>query len=97
MSKAVASNLPSADALKEAFKNAPACMQATFTNGFSEANRNKGMFQTAIYLKKKFPEGWESEMDALEQLNAFVEERVENGKPIDLDLFGAKTVDIKRK
>ena len=33
-------------------------------------------------------------------LKAFVKERVENGKPIDLDLFGAfvaKTADIKRK
>ena len=86
MSKAVATNLPSADALNEAFKNAPACMQA--------------MFQTAVYLKKKFPDGWQNEMDALEQLNAFVEERVENGEPIDLNLFGefvAQTADIKRK
>ena len=33
-------------------------------------------------------------------LKAFIKERVENGKPIDLDLFGAfvaKTADIKRK
>ena len=33
-------------------------------------------------------------------LKAFVKERVQNGKPIDLDLFGAfvaKTADIKRK
>lgn len=33
-------------------------------------------------------------------LKAFVKERVENGKPIDLDMFGAfvaKTADIKRK
>ena len=33
-------------------------------------------------------------------LKAFIRERVENGKPIDLDLFGAfvgKTADIKRK
>jgi hypothetical protein len=33
-------------------------------------------------------------------LKAFVKERVENGQPIDLDLFGAfvaKTADIKRK
>ena len=95
-----ATNLPSADALNEAFKNAPACMQAMFTDGFSEGYRNKGMFQTAIYLKKKFPDGWQSEMDALEQLNAFVEERIENGEPIDLNLFGefvAQTADIKRK
>ncbi len=92
-------NLPSADALNEAFKNAPACMQAMLTDGFSEGYRNKAVFQTAVYLKKKFPDGWQSEMDAVEQLTAFVEERTENGEPIDLNLFGefvAQTADIER-
>tara|TARA_R110000803_G_scaffold127116_2_gene194654 strand:+ start:2004 stop:3545 length:1542 start_codon:yes stop_codon:yes gene_type:complete len=51
----------------ELFDDAPPCVQTMLTNGFPEGTRNKGMFQTAIYLKKKFPDGWQQEMEAVNQ------------------------------
>lgn len=51
----------------EAFEDAPPCVQTMLNNGFPEGTRNKGMFQTAIYLKKKFPDGWQQEMEAINQ------------------------------
>ena len=47
------------------FEDAPPCVQTMLNNGFPEGTRNKGMFQTAIYLKKKFPDGWQQEMEAV--------------------------------
>lgn len=51
------------------FDDAPPCVQTMLNLGFPEGTRNKGMFQTAIYLKKKFPDGWQKEMEAINQTN----------------------------
>jgi hypothetical protein len=52
---------------QELFDDAPPCVQTMLINGFPEGTRNKGMFQTAIYLKKKFPDGWQKELEAINQ------------------------------
>lgn len=52
---------------QELFDDAPPCVQTMLINGFPEGTRNKGMFQVAIYLKKKFPDGWQKEMEAINQ------------------------------
>ena len=52
---------------QEMFDDAPPCVQTMLINGFPEGTRNKGMFQVAIYLKKKFPDGWQKEMEAINQ------------------------------
>jgi hypothetical protein len=60
------SSLPTAGNL-EAFDDAPPCVQTMLNHGFPEGTRNKGLFQTGVYLKKKFPDGWQAEMEAINQ------------------------------
>jgi len=55
----------------EMFEDAPPCVQTMLVNGFPEGTRNKGMFQVAIYLKKKFPDGWQKELEAINQKHCY--------------------------
>lgn len=40
----------------------PPCLQALCSQGFPEGSRNNGMFSLGLYLKKAFPEGWETKL-----------------------------------
>ncbi len=45
------------------FEDGPPCLQWLHANGgFPEGTRNEGMSAVAVYLKKRFPEDWESMM-----------------------------------
>lgn len=41
------------------FSDAPPCIQAMAHNGVSDGERNKSMFQFALYAKKKHPDDWQ--------------------------------------
>ena len=40
----------------------PPCLQALCSQGFPEGSRNNGMFSLGLYLKKAFPQAWESKL-----------------------------------
>ncbi len=42
------------------FEQGPPCLQALGRRGFGEGQRNKGLFAIGVYLKKRFPEEWQS-------------------------------------
>ena len=49
------------------FADAPPCLECMLNDGIPEGCRNTTMFQTGVYLRKKFPEGWQKEMEAVNQ------------------------------
>lgn len=49
--------------LTEAVDDGPPCLQYLLTKGFSPGTRNDGLFNLAIYLKKKYPDDWEVQLD----------------------------------
>jgi len=40
----------------------PPCLQILCKNGVSEGGRNNGLFNIGVYLRKAFPDSWESEI-----------------------------------
>ena len=53
---------------KEApFSDAPPCLETMLNNGIPEGTRNTTLFQTGVYCKKKFPDGWQAEVEAINQ------------------------------
>ena len=46
----------------DSMKDAPPCLQALFKRGFEEGSRNNGLFNVGVYLRKAFPNSWESEI-----------------------------------
>jgi hypothetical protein len=45
------------------FEEGPPCLQILYANGgFPDGTRNDGMFNVAVYLKKRFPDDWENKM-----------------------------------
>jgi len=44
------------------FSDAPPCIQQMATSGVSDGERNKSLFQFAIYAKKKHPDDWEEQV-----------------------------------
>ena len=40
----------------------PPCLQALCSQGFPEGSRNNGMFSLGLYLKKAFPQAWDSKL-----------------------------------
>jgi hypothetical protein len=48
------------------FDDAPPCLQTLSTVGISEGSRNEGIFNFAVYFKKKYPDGWQ---DKIMELN----------------------------
>lgn len=49
----------------EDFADAPPCIQMLAENGVPAGMRNKGLFNIAIYARKKFGDGWEEEVEKL--------------------------------
>ena len=43
-------------------KGAPPCIQVLCKNGISEGGRNNGLFNIGVYLRKAYPDSWESEI-----------------------------------
>ena len=51
----------------EAFSDGPPCLQNLARSGFPAGTRNSGMFAVGVYLRLKFPDDWEREMDPCNQ------------------------------
>ena len=43
-------------------KDGPPCLQILCKSGISEGGRNNGLFNIGVYLRKAFPDSWESEI-----------------------------------
>lgn len=46
----------------EEFREAPPCLQSLGRTGFPEGSRNMGLFAVGVYLKKRFPDEWETRL-----------------------------------
>lgn len=46
------------------FKDGPPCLQHLSTSGFPKGTRNDGLFNIGVYLRKKNPDGWKSELES---------------------------------
>lgn len=53
--------------LAEDISDGPPCLQTLITKGFPAGSRNDGLFNLAIYLKKRDPGNWESQLDTANQ------------------------------
>jgi hypothetical protein len=49
----------------EAFLDGPPCLQALSKKGFPEGARNESLFSCAVYLRKRYQEEWEPELDKI--------------------------------
>ena len=43
-------------------KDGPPCLQFLLKNKISEGGRNNGLFNIGVYLRKAYPDSWESEI-----------------------------------
>ena len=43
-------------------RDGPPCLQILCQNGISEGGRNNGLFNIGVYLRKAYPDSWESEI-----------------------------------
>jgi len=43
-------------------KDGPPCLQALLRQGFPEGTRNNGLFNVGVYLRKAFPDEWETKI-----------------------------------
>lgn len=48
--------------LSDAFSDGPPCLQHLATIGFDQGGRNNALFNVAVYLKRKNPDGWQDEL-----------------------------------
>jgi hypothetical protein len=51
-------------AVKAGFEDGPPCLQHLGTKGFPQGTRNNGLFNIAVYCRKKSPDNWESELES---------------------------------
>lgn len=49
--------------MADEIEDGPPCLQHLLTQHFQTGSRNDGLFNLAIYLKKAFPDNWESVLD----------------------------------
>jgi putative DNA primase/helicase len=54
--------LPTDDCVDVSFTGAPPCIQALARKGFGDW-QNNGLFNIAVYLRKRFPDTWETALD----------------------------------
>lgn len=52
----------SSDGDGDMLKDAPPCLQILCKQGISEGGRNNGLFNIGVYLRKAYPDSWESEI-----------------------------------
>ena len=50
--------------LSDEFAEGPPCLQSLALSGFPQGTRNNGLFAVAVYLKKRFPDDFESHLHA---------------------------------
>ena len=46
----------------EKLRDGPPCLQALIRQGFPEGTRNNGLFNVGVYLRKAYPDGWETKI-----------------------------------
>lgn len=63
----VAFKLPSASVNDELLEDSPPCLQTLAIKGFPQGSRNNGLFNVAVYVKKRWPDDWEHRLDAYNQ------------------------------
>ena len=51
-----------APVVDERLKDGPPCLQALLRQGFPEGTRNNGLFNLGVYLRKAFPDDWETKI-----------------------------------
>ena len=49
-----------APAVDDRLKDGPPCLQALLRQGFPEGTRNNGLFNLGVYLRKAYPDDWET-------------------------------------
>jgi hypothetical protein len=49
-----------APAVDDRLKDGPPCLQALMRQGFPEGTRNNGLFNLGVYLRKAYPDDWET-------------------------------------
>lgn len=50
------------------FADGPPCLQTLAKQGIGAGMRNEGLFAMGVYVRMKYPNGWEDEVDKLNQL-----------------------------
>lgn len=50
------------EAAGEDFEEAPPCLQSISKRGFGEGMRNNGLFAVGVYLRKRYPDSWQSQL-----------------------------------
>jgi len=70
-------------------KNGPPCLQILLRQGFPEGTRNNGLFNLGVYLRKAFPNDWETKI--LEYNQAVLE------PPLDLKEVNVVAEQIRKK
>jgi len=73
----------------ERLKNGPPCLQILLRQGFPEGTRNNGLFNLGVYLRKAFPNDWETKI--LEYNQAVLE------PPLDLQEVNVVAEQIRKK
>ena len=73
----------------ERIKNGPPCLQILLRQGFPEGTRNNGLFNLGVYLRKAFPNDWETKI--LEYNQAVLE------PPLDLKEVNVVAEQIRKK
>ena len=51
-----------APAVDDRLKDGPPCLQALMRQGFPEGTRNNGLFNLGVYLRKAYPDDWETKI-----------------------------------
>ena len=73
----------------ERIKDGPPCLQILLRQGFPEGTRNNGLFNLGVYLRKAFPNEWETKI--LEYNQAVLE------PPLDLKEVNVVAEQIRKK
>ena len=75
--------------LDDKIKDGPPCLQALLRQGFPEGTRNNGLFNLGVYLRKAYPDGWETKI--LEYNQSIMD------PPLDLKEVNVVADQIKKK
>jgi hypothetical protein len=60
-------NPPENEQLSDILYEAPPCLQTLAKRGFPEGTRNNGLFNVAVYLRKRYGDGWQDKIDEYNQ------------------------------